>query len=106
MLNQVVLIGRIVRDLELVKKDTSKYCRLLLAVPRSFKNAEGVYESDFIDCLLWNNMASNTCEYCKKGDLVGLRGRLQSSRYEKDGEMVYKTEIIGEKVTFLSKKEG
>lgn len=42
MLNQVVLIGRIVRDLELVKKDTSKYCRLLLAVPRSFKNAEGV----------------------------------------------------------------
>ena len=51
-------------------------------------------------------MASNTCEYCKKGDLVGLRGRLQSSRYEKDGEMVYKTEIIGEKVTFLSKKEG
>ena len=53
-------------------------------------------------------MATNTKEYCKKGDIVGVKGRLESRSYEKDGETKYVTEVIAERVTFLSSnsKEG
>ena len=47
-------------------------------------------------------MATNTKEYCKKGDIVGVKGRLESRSYEKDGETKYVTEVIAERVTFLS----
>ena len=47
-------------------------------------------------------MATNTKEYCKKGDIVGVKGRVESKVYEKDDEKKYITEIIAEKVTFLS----
>ena len=47
----------------------------------------------------------NTSEYCRKGDIIGVKGRLQSSTYEKeDGSKAYKMELIAEKVTFLSSK--
>ena len=85
MLNQVVLVGRIVYDLELKKNDSGKkYLSLMLAIPRSFKNIEGTYDTDFIRCIVWDNVASNTSEYCKKGDIVGLKGRLQSRLVERN----------------------
>ena len=65
---------------------------------------DGEYETDFLDCTLWQAVAESTVEYCKKGDIVGVRGRLQSSTYEKDGERKYATEVIAEKVTFLTNK--
>ncbi len=69
-----------------------------LAVPRSYKNENGEYETDFIPCVLWNTIAVSTCEYCKKGDLVGVKGRIQN--------IADKIEIIAERVTFLSSKEA
>ena len=72
MLNQVVLVGRIVRNPELVETETDKkMSRITLAIPRSFKNMDGEYETDFINCILWDIAAKNTVEYCKKGDIVG-----------------------------------
>ena len=54
ILNQVVLVGRITRDLQIRKTESGKdVATLTLAVPRSFKNMEGEYETDFIDCVLW-----------------------------------------------------
>ena len=47
-------------------------------------------------------MATNTKEYCKKGDIVGVKGRIESRVYEKDDEKKYTTEVIAEKITFLS----
>ena len=85
MLNQVVLVGRIVRDLELKETDKSKLANLTLAVPRSYKNINGEYDTDYINCTLWKGIAENTAEYCNKGDLIAVRGRLQSNVYEKDG---------------------
>lgn len=107
MLNQVVLVGRLIKDVEIKEFDNDKkVTSITLAIPRSFKNAEGEYETDFVECTLWNNIAENTAEYCKKGDIVGVKGRLQTNNYEKeDGIKVYKTEIIAEKVTFLSSKK-
>ena len=103
MLNQVVLVGRIVYDLELKKNDSGKkYLSLVLAIPRSFKNIEGTYDTDFIRCIVWDNVASNTSEYCKKGDIVGLKGRLQSRLVEKNDKKENIMEVIGEKVTFLT----
>ncbi len=103
MLNQVVLVGRIVYELELKKNDSGKkYLSFLLAIPRSFKNIEGTYDTDFIRCIVWDNVALNTSEYCKKGDIVGLKGRLQSRLIERDEKKENIMEVIGEKVTFLT----
>lgn len=103
MLNQVVLVGRIVYDLELKKNDNGKkFSTLTLAIPRSFKNMEGNYDTDFIRCLIFDNIAENTNEYCKKGDIVGLKGRLQSRIVEKGEKKENIMEVIGEKVTFLT----
>ena len=95
MLNQVIMVGRLTNDPEV--KEEKAY--ITLAIPRSFKNAEGCYDTDFINCVLFNSIASNTAEYCKKGDIVGVKGRLQSN-----DETDYKIEVIAEKVTFLSSK--
>lgn len=97
MLNQAVLVGRIVSDPEINETENNrKVAYITLAIPRSYKNDNGEYETDFIPCTLWNGIAENTTLYCKKGDLVGIKGRLQS----KEG----KIEIVAEKVTFLSSK--
>ena len=97
MLNQTVLVGRLVSDPQINETENErKVTTITLAVPRSYKNENGIYDTDFIPCILWNGIAINTCEYCKKGDLVGIKGRLQSN----EG----KVEIIAEKVTFLSSK--
>ena len=107
MLNQVVIVGRLVRNPELKETETGKkITKITLAVPRSYKNVDGEYEADFIDCVLWTGIAENTTEYCKKGDLLGIKGRLQTSSYEKeDGTKKQVTEIIAEKVTFLTSKK-
>ena len=103
MLNQVVLVGRLVKNPEVKKsKNGTKFSHITLAIPRSYKNVNGEYETDFIDCTLWQLMATNTKEYCKKGDIVGVKGRIESRVYEKDDEKKYLTEVIAEKVTFLS----
>ncbi len=103
MLNQIVLVGRLVRDPELKEFEGGyKYTNITLAVPRSYKNVDGEYDTDFIDCKLWDGIAENATEFCKKGDLLGIKGRIQTSNYEKDGETKYVTELIAEKITFLS----
>ena len=103
MLNQTVMVGRLVDEPKLQKlEEGKKVTNMTLAVPRSFKNANGEYDTDFVDCTLWNNIAENTCEYCKKGDLVGIKGRLQTDLYEKDGETRKSMRLVAEKVTFLS----
>ena len=105
MLNQVVLVGRLVKDPELKETDKGhKTTRITLAVPRSYKNVNGEYDTDFISCRLWSGVAENTSLYCKKGDVVGVKGRIEVSSYEKDNETKYNTEVIAEKVTFLSSK--
>ncbi len=103
MLNQIVLVGRLVKKPELrTSENSKKYTFITLAVPRSFKNINGEYDTDFIDCVLWDNVASSTSEYCGKGDIVGVKGRLQSRLIEKDDNKKYVLEVVAEKVTFLS----
>lgn len=105
MLNQIVLVGRLTKDIVVNKSDKGiKVATLRLAIPRSFKNSEGVYDTDFIDCVLFDSVAENTSEYCKKGDIVGVKGRIQSRIIEDDEKKQTIMEIVAEKVTFLSSK--
>lgn len=105
-MNQIVLIGRLTRDVTVNKTKNDKDIGTLgIAVPRSFKNADGVYETDFIDVTAYDGIVTNTSLYCKKGDLIGVKGRLESQQYEdKDGEKRNRIIPVAEKVTFLSSK--
>ena len=100
MLNQFTLVGRITKTPEMMEnQDGSKFAIINLAVPRTFKNENGEYDTDFIDCTLWKGIAENVCEYCKKGDTVGIRGRIQNLNN------TAQLQLIAEKVSFLSSKE-
>ena len=107
MLNQTIIVGRLTSDLEVKETESGKkVTSLTLTVPRSFKNADGEYDTDFIDVVLWEAVAENTAEYCKKGDIVGIKGRIQTSLYEtEEGSKRKTTEVVAEKVTFLSSKK-
>ena len=99
MLNQVVMVGRLTSDPEINEVENDrKVATITLAVQRSYKNAEGVYETDFIKCILWNGIAENTAEYCKKGDVVGVKGRLECLSGNE-------LQVVAEKVSFLSSRK-
>ncbi len=103
MLNQVVIVGRLVKNPEVKNLEGDKQVsNITLAVSRSYKNEEGAYDTDFVDCTLWGGIAENTAEYVKKGDLLGIKGRVETRDYEEDGKKHKITSIVAEKVTFLS----
>lgn len=97
MLNQIIIVGRLVSDPEINETENGKVTNITLAVPRSYKNDEGVYETDFIPVRLFKGVAVTTTEYCRKGDLVGIKGRVERL----SGEDL---KVVAEKVTFLSSK--
>ena len=107
MLNQTVLVGRITTNPELkTLNNDKKGLDITLAIPRSYKNEEGIYDTDFITCKVWNGVAENVAEYCKKGDIVGVKGRLQTrTEQDEQGNKRYIMEVIAEKVTFLSSRK-
>lgn len=113
MINQVTLIGRVVEKPTL-KVFESEFCvaTLVLAVSRPFKSMEGNYETDFFKISLWNKIAKNVNEYTDKGDIVGVKARLQMKDSEvsfgEEKKKISVVEIIGERVIFLhsaNKKE-
>ncbi|MBO5476133.1 MAG: single-stranded DNA-binding protein [Clostridia bacterium] len=103
MNSYVTLVGRIVNELT-IDSDT-KNCEITIAISREFKNEDGIYETDYIPVTLKGNIAKNVVEYCKKGDLIAIKGRIETSIYEKeDGTKIRNIEIIANKATFLSSK--
>ncbi|MBQ3297427.1 MAG: single-stranded DNA-binding protein [Bacilli bacterium] len=103
MLNQIVLVGRLTRNITVNESDSGiKVATIPLAIPRSFKNSDGTYDTDFVDCVAFDQIANNTSEYCEKGDIVGVKGRIQTRIVDKEGQKENVMEIIAEKVTFLS----
>lgn len=107
MLNQTVIVGRLVREPQLYETESgNKVTNITLAVPRTYKNVDGEYDTDYISCVLWRGIAENTVEYCQKGDLIGVKGHLQTKTLELDEETRRQTvELVAEKITFLSSKK-
>ena len=104
-MNQVILVGRLTKDPEIKELESgSKVANISIAVNRNFKNAEGEYETDFFNVTLWQGIAENTTEFCHKGDVIGIKARLQNNNIvDEEGKVTkWQNEIIAEKVTFLS----
>jgi len=106
VINQVTLVGRLTRDPELKwTPDGKAVSNVTLAVNRHYKNQHGEIEADFVHCTLWNKTAENTVNYCRKGSVIGVTGRIQTRNYEnQEGRRVYVTEVVAEGVRFLSSK--
>lgn len=102
MINNVVLTGRLTAAPEL-RKTPSNVSALqgTLAVNRNFKSQNGEREADFINFQAWRGTADIIAQYCGKGSLIGVIGRIQTRSYEKDGQRRYVTEVVAEKVTLL-----
>lgn len=107
MLNQVIIVGRLVDEVKTIETEEGrKVSYITLAVSRPYKNVDGIYETDFINCTLWDGIAENTAEYCNKGDVIGVRGRLQSEIVKEDDEVRNKINVVAERITFLSNKKN
>lgn len=107
MLNQIIIVGK-VKETPVVKETSSgiPYSNLIVETKRSFKNSEGIYETDAFSVLMWRGIAESCADVCNVGNLVGIKGRLQSSVYQKeDGNIFYNYEIVAEKVSFLNMKD-
>ena len=110
MLNVVTLVGRLVETPRLnVREGDLMVSTITLAVTRPFKNSDGEYDTDFIRCVLWEGIARNTCEYCQKGDIIGIRGRINSKTVdisfpcdvEVHKKRITALEVIAERVVFI-----
>ncbi|WP_423363927.1 single-stranded DNA-binding protein [Mycoplasma sp. P36-A1] len=103
MLNQIVIVGRLVKDpVTIETNDGKKLANITLAVQRNFKNSEGNYETDFIDCVLWKGIAESTSNYCSKGSVLGIKGRLVTSVFKNNEGLSRKSvEVVAEKVSFI-----
>ena len=105
-MNRVIITGRITKDIDLRYTENSiAITNFNLAVKRDYKNSNGEYESDFVSCVAYRQTAELLGKYVKKGDLIGVEGRIQTRNYEdKDGKKVYVTEIQADRVEFLQSK--
>lgn len=106
MINNVVLVGRIVRDPDLrYTPQNTAVATFTLAVNRRFKNAQGERESDFINCVIWRAPAENLANWTKKGSLIGITGSIQVRNYEnKEGQRVYVTEVLADNFQLLESR--
>lgn len=106
-INNVVLVGRVVRDPEL--KYTAQNVASVsftLAVNRPFKNSQGQREADFINVVIWRKQAELFAQYVKKGSQIGVVGRISTRNYEKqDGTRVYVTEVIADSFQMLDTRQ-
>lgn len=107
MINNVVLTGRLTAAPEL-RKTPSNVSALqgTLAVNRNFKSQNGEREADFINFQAWRGTADIIAQYCGKGSLIGITGRIQVRSYEKDGQRRYVTEVVAENVTLLESRNS
>lgn len=106
-MNRVVLIGRLSKDVDVRYTNTQKVVATFsLAVNREFKNANGEYEADFFNVVMWGKPAELAGNTLKKGNKIAIDGRIQNRSYDaKDGTKRYITEIIANGFEYLEKRE-
>lgn len=108
MINNVVLIGRLTRDVELHRTPQDQAVgQFTLAVNRNFKNQDGGYDADFINCVIWRKLAENFASWIKKGNLIAITGHIQTRNYEnQQGQRVYVTEVVIDSFRSLEKRDN
>ena len=107
-MNKVVIIGRFTRDPEIkytTGENATATARFSLAVNRRFKNKEGNYDTDFINCVAFGKTAEFIEKYFTKGMAIGITGRIQTGSYtNKEGQKVYTTDVVVEETEFVESK--
>ena len=107
-MNKVIIIGRFTRDPEIkysTGENATATARFSLAVNRRFKNKEGNYDADFINCVAFGKTAEFIEKYFTKGMAIGITGRIQTGNYtNKEGQKVYTTDVVVEETEFVESK--
>ena len=105
-MNKVILIGRLTADPELRYTQSEKaFTRFTLAVSRDYKKENGDIDADFISIVAWEQLAETVHKYLKKGNKIGVEGKIQTGSYDKeDGSKGYLTDVIINHLEFLEKK--
>lgn len=108
MINRVVLVGRLTKDVELRYTGSgAAVATFTVAVNRQFTNAQGDREADFIQCVIWRKSAENFKNFTHKGSLVGIDGRIQTRSYDnQQGQRVYVTEVVVDNFSLLEPKSA
>ena len=105
-MNKVILMGRLTRDVEM-RQTTSgaTVARFSIAVNRRFKNSEGNYDADFINCVAWRQTGEFISRYFQKGSMIAVVGSIQSRSWDgQDGKKQYATEVIVDEAYFTGSK--
>lgn len=103
-MNRVVLVGRVTIDPQLQTSNSGvPYCSFQIAVNRVGQNQQGERSADFINCVAFNKQAENFAQYVKKGGLIAVEGKLQTSSYQgQDGSRRTRTDVVCDMINFLS----
>ena len=102
-MNSVNLIGRLARDPEPKQtKDGYTFLGFTLAVRRDF-HKPNQDEVDYVNCIAFKQTADFLTNYARKGDMIGIHGRVSVRSYEKDGKIIYNTDIAVDRAELLSK---
>lgn len=106
-MNSVVLIGRLVRDIEVrFTANGNAVSNFTMAVQRQFKNENGDYDTDFINCVIFNKSAEFMKDYAKKGDVVAIKGSIQTSSFtDKDGNKKSTTQVVVDQINLVAGKK-
>ncbi|MGL4950142.1 MAG: single-stranded DNA-binding protein [Anaeroplasmataceae bacterium] len=107
-MNKAILIGRITKDPELKKTPQGvSVVTFAIAINRNYKDANGEYPADFINCVAWRQAADYMSNYIKKGNLISVEGRIQVRTYQNpsDNQTRYVTEVLCENVSNLSPRD-
>lgn len=105
-MNRVVLVGRLTKDPELRSTSTGlSTVNFSVAVSKNFKNKDGKYDADFINCVAFRQTADFVSKYFKKGSMISLDGKIQTRNYDaQDGTKRYVTEVLVDNVEFVGGK--
>lgn len=105
-MNRAMLVGRLTSKPELRYTGSNlPYTRFNIAINRTFSNAQGQREADFISVIVWRKQAENVCQYLDKGSLVSVEGRIQTGSYtDKDGNKRYTWDVVADSINFLESK--
>lgn len=104
-MNNVTIVGNLTRDVDLrysQGENANAFARFSVACQRRFKNAEGNYDADFINCVAFGKTAEFISKYFQKGSKIGLTGEIRTGSYTKeDGTRVYTTDVSVNNVEFV-----
>ncbi len=108
MINNLILVGRLATEPTIKQiSENVKVCNIVLAVNRPFKDlSTGEYGVDFIPISLWNGISSVAFDYCSKGDIIGIKGRVSTKCKEENGVNKYSLDVIGERISLIKIKNS